>query len=351
MNHKVLSNPLQIYERMIFDIRKAKSEIILETYIFGNDRIGRQFRDELLLKAKEGVRIFLLIDSWGSNVKKSFFKEIIRYGGKVRFFREFRYTLSIFSSNHERNHRKLLLVDRNISYIGSINITSECLSWEELVLRIKGNITLSFRKAFFKSWKRFNLWDKKRIHLISERDFEILQDFPKGKKFEKRFSSLIRGAKEEICIVTPYFIPSKRIRNAITRAVKRGIEIKIVLPKSSNVFLLDIFRRRYLGKLYKRGVKIYYDPNFIHSKLLIIDNKFFLLGSSNLDYRSFMHQFEINLLGYNRRVILSLRNYFRSLLLKCESFNYDLWVKRHPFARFRDFFIHRIIQPYLEYFY
>ena len=349
MKYKVLSSPEKIYKSMISDIRKAKHEILLETYIYRNDKIGRMFRAELTKKAKQGVRVRLLIDAWGSNVRKGFFEELIKNGGKVRFFRELRYAFRWFNANHERNHRKLLLVDGQVSYIGSINIAAEGLEWEELVLRVVGTLTIPFRKAFLWTWKRFNIFNFKRSRRIVHEDFRILQDFPRGNITEKRYRKLILNAKEEIVIVTPYFIPSSRIRAAFKKAIKKGVDVKIILPKASDVHIVDVLRRRYLGSLHRMGVKIYYHPKVLHSKLLIIDNQFFLLGSSNLDYRSFMHQFEINLLGSSQEIIDSLKIYSGKLLKSSEIFNYDLWVKRHFLARFKDWIAERIIRPFREY--
>lgn len=349
MEYKVLSNSERIYKHMISDIRKAKREILLETYIYRNDKIGRLFRSELTKKAKQGVRVQLLIDAWGSNVRKGYFRELIQNGGRVRFFRELRYAFRWFNANHERNHRKLLLIDRNISYIGSINITEDSLNWEELVLRVVGSLAVPLKRAFVWTWKRFNIFKYARARKIRHEDFRILQDFPRGNIAEKRYSKLILNANKEIVIATPYFIPSNRIRSAFKKAIKKGVEVKIILPKSSDVRIVDLLRRRYLGSLHKMGVKLYYHPKVLHAKLLIVDNKFFLLGSSNLDYRSFMHQFEINLLGYSQEVITSLKEYSNKLQKTSEVFDYDVWVKRHFLSRFKDWIAEKIIRPFREY--
>jgi len=349
MEYKVLSEPKKIYREMISDIRNAKREIFLETYIYDDDKVGRMFRDELTKKVREGVRVKLLIDAWGSSVKKNFFKEFVEAGGEVRFFRELKYTLRFFDANHERNHRKLLLVDSKISYIGSINITAECLEWGELVLRVVGTLAISFRKSFILAWHRFDVWKFRRMHSIIHKGFKILQDFPRSCSAEKRYRRMILNAKKEILILTPYFTPSIRIRHAFKSAIKKGVEIKIILPASSDIPMADVLRRRYFGSLYNTGVKIYYSPRFIHSKLLVVDKKFFLVGSSNLNYRSFVHQFEINLFGYNRKVVSLLRKYFFKILRMSERFNYDLWVKRHFLVRLKDWIVEKSVAPCRKY--
>jgi len=160
---QIFSDPKRIYQRMISDIRRAKREILLETYIYSDDKIGRLFRDELMKKAVEGVKIRVLIDGWGTEVKRKFFSGLTNLGAKVRFFREFKYTWSFFDDNHERNHRKLLIVDGKISYIGSINITIKGINWSELVLRMEGDLGLALRKSFNRSWKRFNIRTRRKM--------------------------------------------------------------------------------------------------------------------------------------------------------------------------------------------
>src|SRR3989339_440479 len=318
MSYEILSKPEEIYSKMLNDINLAKKEILLETYIYGNDKTGRMFREALIKKAKEGIKIKLLIDSWGSSAKKHFFKELINLGAEVRYFKKLVYAFKIIGANHERNHRKLLLIDNQISYIGSINITSEGLDWVELVIRFDEEISLVFRRTFYHSWKRFN------------------------KDFKKRMRNIIHKAKKEILIETPYFIPSPIIRYAIRKAIKKGVKIKIILPENSDKIFMDLIRNNYLGRLYRNGVKIYFYPKILHSKLLIADDKYFLLGSSNLDHRSFIHQFEINLLGEHEEINTALKEYFVKHLSESKKFNYKIWKQRKNFKKFLEFFLNKV---------
>jgi len=345
---QIFSDPKRIYQMMISDIRRAKKEILLETYIYGEDKIGKLFRDELMKKAVEGVKIKVLIDGWGTEVKRKFFKGLIGLGAKVRFFREFKYTWSFFDDNHERNHRKLLIIDGKISYIGSINITIKGINWSELVLRMEGDLGLALRKSFNRSWKRFNIRTQRRMKKIVHESYEVLHGFPSNlgqSSFERRYRRLIRNAKKEIFIETPYFVPSIGIRRALRRALGRGVEVKLILPKKSDVWIVDKVRNRYLGILYKAGVKINYYPRVLHSKLLIVDDSFFLFGSSNLDYRSFLHQYEINLLGRDLELIEKLKKHFKKNLSHTSKFSYGAWKRRRKIIRL----IEKIIERFKEY--
>ena len=330
-NFIVLSSPREIYKKMIQDIEKAEKSVYLETYIYDNDKIGDKFRKALVKKAKQGVKVLLLIDALKSvQAKTQYFSELIENGGQVRFFKELRYAVRFFSNNHERNHRKLLLIDDEITYIGSVNITASCLDWRELVLRLEGEITLAFEKSFMKSWDSAKL-TKQKIKNIAHKGFEIINDFPSEihRITEKRYKMLIRHARKRVMIETPYFIPSEGVRKELYRAVRRGVKVDIVIPHETDYRVIDVVRDRYLGLLYKHGVSLhYYTGKFLHSKLLIVDNKFFLLGSSNLDYRSFIYQYDINLLGRDRRIIAELKKYYDSGLSQCKPFSYTEWKLR-----------------------
>ncbi len=332
----VYSDPKKTFYAMLEDIKSAKKSIFLETYIYDNDEIGRKFREALIRKAKQKIRIKLLIDAWGSTVEKTFFKELVDFGAEVRFFREIKYLIRFFSKNHERNHRKLLIIDNNITYIGSMNITKHCFGWRELVVRIKGDIANDFTRSFYKSWDMYGEFDKKRIQTIIHEEYEIIHDIPSfiQRATEKRLYKLIKKAHKEILIETPYFVPSLNLINAFGRAVKRGVKITLLIPYRSDVRIVDIVRNSYLGRIYKRGVDIrYYKEKTMHSKLLLVDNSFFMLGSSNIDYRSFLHNFEINFIGKNPNMIKELRKFFNSGLANSVAFDYEQWKDRSSIGK------------------
>ena len=304
---EILSNPKRIFSKMLKDIDSAKSNIYLENYIYEHDEIGRAFRDALVEKAKQGVKVKVLLDAWGTRLPKNYWMVLESFGGEVRYFRQLQYAWRMISVNHERNHQKLLLIDDKITYIGSSNITHRFINWRELQLRLVGDKTEFFVKAFNGIWRNHTKLRIKRIARIIYKDFEILQDLPSfvRKLTERRYIKLLKNAKREINIETPYLVPSFNLRRAFVKAVARGVKVRLILPYRSNWKIADIIRNRYLGFLSRGGVEIYYyNPRMLHSKLLIVDNKFFILGSSNLDYRSLRHNYEINLLGKNKKIVL-----------------------------------------------
>lgn len=333
--YKVYSNPVEFNEQMLEDIENAKISIYLETYIYDKGKIGGRYKSALIKKAKEGVQVKLLFDSFGSSAKKSYFKDLIQAGGEVRVFREMAFAAEIIT-NHERDHRKLLLIDHKISYVGSANISDEHMHWRECVLRVEDKITVQLELFFLQNWESHNKHIKKRVKSALHRYYEVVDDFPSAlhSPTKKKYLRLINLAKKEINIESAYFIPPKKIRTAIYRAIRRGVNVRIVIPDISDVWLVDYVRNLYLEKLYRRGVKLfYYKKELLHSKIMTVDNDFFMIGSTNITFRAFVYNYEINLAGNNKGVVKELKKHFKDSLNGSEPFVYEKWKKRSFFRK------------------
>ncbi|MEK6893018.1 MAG: phosphatidylserine/phosphatidylglycerophosphate/cardiolipin synthase family protein [Nanoarchaeota archaeon] len=331
MKFKIFDNVPLLYKSMLEDIKLAEKNICLETYIYGEDSIGLKFKNALLKKAKEGVKIKVLIDGWGSSVDEEYFKDLPRLGAEVKIFRKFRYTMRIFTENHKRDHRKLLLIDDNIAYIGSANIAKHFLKWREITLRLEGEISEKFKESFMHLWEAPNIFKFKIFKTIHCKNYEIISDIASHfyTPTQKKYLKMMKNAKKSILIETPYFVPPFRIRKAIKDAAKRGIKVILLTPHSSDVKIIDIIKEKYLGKLYKSGIKIYYyKPKILHSKFMVVDNTYFILGSSNLDYRSFVYQYELNLYGRDKEISNELSKKFYQALAESEPFEYKQWKNR-----------------------
>jgi len=343
---RLYSDPFQFYHKMIKDIQAAKKYIYLETFRIGADVIGERFRSALIQARKKGVEVKVLIDYWGSGpVKNGFFDTLTAAGGSVRFFKKIKYNFDFFTRSHRRNHRKLLLIDDRITYIGSSNITHYNLNWRESVLRMESDITPVFKKIFIQDFKLYNRYVFSRAYYtrhIRHHEFEIVRDVPiiTKKKINKKFIHLIQQSKESVIIETPYFLPGFMLRKAMMEAADRGVSIKVIIPKKSDVRLVDILRNKYLGVLSKRGIEfLYYEPNNLHAKLILTDNETFGIGSSNFDYRSFRYMFEIFLFGKEPVVVNEIMAHNQKTMEATIPFNYKEWVKRPPVEKFFEWFL------------
>ena len=334
---QLYDEPEQYFTAMIQDIRNARKYICLEIYKFYDDKIGNRFREALTKKAREGLEVKLLIDSWGAAVSQSYFSDLIRNGGEVRFFTKIKFFIDFFTKNHRRNHRKLLIIDDQISWIGSANINEYSLSWKELMLRIKGDVARSFRKVFnldFKIYNRYFFEKNSYVRLMRHGDFEIVRDVPSiaKKRISKKFIQLIKNADEEVIIETPYFLPGFFLRKAMTDASKRGVKVSVIIPMHSDVMLVDILRNKYLGPLHLNGINIlYYLKTNLHAKAMLVDNEIYAIGSPNFDYRSFRYTHEIILVGPQEEVVHQLRQHIKESMIHCEPFSYEKWQSRPKF--------------------
>ena len=339
--YHLFSDPIRYYNAMIDDIEAAKDYIFIQTYRIGNDVVGIRFKDALKRKAKAGVEVKLLIDAWGgSGVSGDFFDDLVQYGAEVRFFEKIKFNSDIFTQGHKRNHRKLLLIDDEIAYMGSSNLTEYNLNWRESVLRIRGNLTLAFKKVFKQDFGIYNKYvfvKDNYLRLIRHGSFEILRDMPSitKQKIMRRYIHMIKHAKESVEIITPYFLPGYKLRKALIEAAQRGVDVKIVIPKRSDVNLVDILRNKYLGQLHLAGIQfMLYIPHNLHAKLVLIDKKIFSVGSPNFDYRSFRYMYEIVLIGDEVSIVNQVDQHITRTVENADMFDYEQWKRRSLINKF-----------------
>ena len=336
MEFLVIDDTLKLYNLMLNDISNAKTYVYLETYKFANDHIGIRFRDVLSRKAREGVQVKLLIDSWGRGpISETFFTDLLTHGGEVKFFEKIKISSDLFTRGHRRDHRKILVIDDEISYIGSANITGYNLNWRELAIRIQGEIGPTFRTVFEQNFEAFNPYyiaDKLSYSRnMKFGEYEIVRDVPSIplQRLKKKYTQMIRGAQGSVVIETPYFLPGFLLRKALIDATRRGVDVKVIMPKHSDMRMVYILRNKYFGMMHKSGVKLlFYTPHNLHAKLLIIDRKIFSVSSANFDYRSFRYQYEIALIGTEPELLRQLDAHVRETLKNSEPFDYPRWMNR-----------------------
>ncbi len=340
LQFRLFSDPLAYYQAMLNDIQRAEKYIFLEIYRFRNDPVGIRFRDNLIKKCQDGVAVKVLVDSWGASSNQSFFQDLVLAGGEVQFFKKIRFTWDGFTKNHRRDHRKILVIDDEITYIGSANINGYSFNWRESVFRIKGKIAKKFKQIVLENFAIYNkfFYDKQAYtKTIKYNGMEILRDVPSlpYQPVKKKFLQLIRKAKREIVIETPYFLPGSSLRTALIDATKRGVKVFVHIPKKSDVGAMDLLTSKYLGEIAQHGVNIFfYLPQNLHAKLFLVDRKTFLIGSSNFDYRSLRYQHEICLAGEHKGLCRMITDHFRETRRESEAFHYENWLRRPVIQRF-----------------
>lgn len=346
--YSVICDNRQLYDSMLGDIRSAARAIFLETYIFGQDAVGREFLSALIERARAGVKVKLCVDGVGTASSLRFFQELISAGGEVKIFRLWRWTHHLIKDNNHRNHRKLMVIDDRVVYVGSANITSSSLEWRDVSIRIEGEFPKVFAGIFLDN---FSLADKqifrpmKYVRPIYFGDWEVIRDVPsfRHRILHDKLIRLFEEARSEIVLETPYFVPGRKFRRALKDAARRGVRVKLILPYKSDVRIADLMRNRYLGVLYRSGVKIFfYQEKILHSKIVMIDGQSFIIGSANLDHRSFSLQFELSLYGKEPSVLQNLNATIEQVFSTAVPFNYRKWKERSGWDKMLERMIYAI---------
>ena len=303
-------------------IREARECIHLEYYVWQPDATGRHFRDLLVEKAKSGVRCRLLLDAVGSwRIGKSFTQPLIDAGGQVAFFLSVNPLRKRWSINL-RNHRKIAVIDGSVAFMGSQNIGDEYLGrlkrlspWRDTHMRVIGPAVLFLQQTFVEDWLFATGENLSGAELFPEPrrpGGSLLQTVATGpdqdvRVLEQIIFAAVSTASNSIQIETPYFVPGTGLRMALTHASYRGVRVRIVLPTRHDHPVVLWAGRSFYGELLQAGVEIYeYDAGVVHSKIITVDDRWCMLGSANMDVRSFRLNFEVTALIYDARVAVEL---------------------------------------------
>lgn len=325
---------LHAYETLIGLIQQSKESIYIETYIFKNDFVGNLILEELNKKAKEGLDVRVLLDSFGAHLPgHPSFREFKESGGKFQMF------LPIFKRPNLRNHRKQIIIDHEIAMIGGMNIGDEYMGpaqnkqeWLDLAIVITGQLALELEKVFYYDWA---FSTEERVDFIETKSSRTHQGTYLGQVVSSGpdvisdpiydlFLTSFFQAKERIWITTPYFIPDEALIKALELAAKRGIDVRLCLPLKSNHILADLGRRTYLQQLWNSGVKVYYYPSMLHAKATLVDTHYGFIGSANMDARSLLLNYEIGICVYDQESLRDLESWKESVFSKCSREFYDL---------------------------
>lgn len=350
---KIYCDAHEMYKDQIEDIKNAKKSINVLYYIFRTDKVGRYFLDVLTEKAKEGVEVILVFDD-SANPKMTyrFLKKFINAGGKVQPFFPSRLT-RIGHNFAYRNHRKIVVIDGVIGYIGGMNIGKEYLSmhkkikpWRDTHLRIVGEAvcllqirffqdlsgakpyyskkkrTTGFEEVFAKNMVTFPSFDKENVSPI-----QIVSSGPDSLKEEIKLAYLkmIGLAKKSLVLQTPYFIPDKGFIDALIVSKHSGVDVKLVIPGVPDKKVVYHVTYSYLEEILKAGIEVYLYPGFLHSKMIVIDESVTSIGTANLDERSFSWNFEVNAFIYDKEfskeaMIIAKNDIEKSRLLTFEDY-------------------------------
>ena len=344
------------WDSMLKACSEAKESIDLEQFIFRTDEIGQKFIDVCAKKAKQGVRVRFLWDAAGSFsfFGSSIIDELKEKNIELVFFQTLFPSFLKFhnyKSWYFRNHRRTLVVDNKIGFTGSICFSDEMINWKDTVVRIEGDVVQEMQIEFEKMWNRAL---GKKVPVInqindSSLDFRYITNYPLPRKHQlyKNIIKAIREAKSHVYITTPYFIPTRHLNRVLRTTAKKGIDVRIIVPESSDHPIVDLCSRSFFSSLLKSGVKIYlYKGKMIHSKTIVIDDNWATVGTLNLDTASLIYNFEANIVSTNNLFAKELSVHFIRDLLDTEEIDYDKWKNRYWVDILPEFFA-RLLRDFL----
>ncbi len=346
------------------DLKNAKHHIHLEYFVLFDNGLGTEIIDILCQKAEEGLLVRLIYDDVGSDISNKNKKKLTACGVKHFAFMPVLFSNSTSKLNY-RDHRKIVVIDGDIGYVGGINLDQKYDNtfdneryWRDTHLRITGGAVGALQSAFLLSWN-FAAKENMEIEEIllpkqkaaSQKPVAVQiaasgPDSDWANIMEVMFCA-INSARESILITTPYFIPNNAIMTALTTASRSGVEVKVILPYESDSWAAQYATDSYIEECLNSGIVINrYRKGFVHAKTLVIDDMFSSIGTANMDYRSFSMNFEINALVYDKGINQQMRKQFNLDLEDCDEVTMERWKDRNINRRLKESFS-RLLAPLL----
>lgn len=349
---EVLINGEHAFPVIIEALENAKETIHLEYYIIRNDHIGNKIKDILIAKSKEGVKVRLIYDDFGSRaIHGAYVNELKAAGVEVYPFRKI-ILIALANRLNYRNHRKIIVVDGRIGFVGGMNIGDDYINQpnstvyhRDMHLRVEGPMVYSLQYIFLCDWQ-FCAKEKKILNNTLFPDHtrqgegKIAQIVASGpdSRYPMIMYTVLRAimlAKEEILITTPYFVPSEAVIEAMKNAALSGVKVKLLVPFETNSRITQLASASYYSAFMDAGVEIYrYKRGFIHAKTAVFDGKFSIVGTANMDNRSFNLNFEVNGMIYDEEIGTQMRNEFAKDLQYTVRLTAADWEKRSAITRF-----------------
>lgn len=363
---KLLINGEEKFPEVLNTLQNAKHHIHLEYYIYENDHIGNRIKDILIQKAKEGVEVRLIYDGFGSSSIRGILVNELKQAG-IEVFPFNRVRLLFFANRiNYRNHRKIIIVDGQYGFVGGINISDRYINqpadpakvyWRDTHLRIEGPGMVFLQHLFLCDW---NFCSGQKMQPDPDyfraipvpgagTSLQIAASGPDSPASTIKLSFLkaISLARSEILLTTPYLIPGGSIMDALKVADMSGVRVRILVPGISDSKLVNAAAWSNYGELLKAGVEIYtYQKGFIHAKTMVIDGSISIVGTANMDHRSFDLNFEVNAIVYSAAFGEQMRKVFLSDLRHAHNLTYQQWKGRPRMIKLRER-IARLLSPLL----
>jgi len=365
---KLLINGENKFPELLHALKEAKDHIHLEYYIYEDDEIGKIIQSVLVKKANEGVTVRFIYDDYGSrSIRKTLVPEMQSKG--IHAFPFFKIRFITFANRlNYRNHRKIIVIDGKTAFIGGINISDRYINdlndskkkyWRDTHLRIDGPGVQYLQHLFLCDWNFCSDSKLEPTDLffppndeLAENEHKVVQiaaSGPDSRTPAILYSILqaINLATEEILISTPYFIPNESLLDALCVASIGGVKIKLLVPLKSDSTFIDHAVRSYYHEILNAGIEIYqYKKGFMHAKTMVCDRKIAMIGTANMDIRSFDLNFEVNAIVYDKQIANELYSVFNDDLKDSVQLDLMTWNKRPRYKKLIENAV-RLVSPLL----
>lgn len=343
---RYLCDGREAFPAMLEAIDRARREILLEMYWVGQDAAGIRFRDRLVTRARQGIAVFVIYDGMGSlGLFRAFWTSLVRVGGRVVEYgpvapwrRHFRIARLPF-----RDHRKILVVDGQVAYCGGLNLAAQWLpreeggeDWRDDVIEMRGPISAELRALACESWHRLG-HEKPRTEALPPAELPpriwVLANriaVRPDRLIRRTYLLAIRRARSSIDITSPYFLPGPLFLRALSDARKRGVRVRLLVPAASDIWMVKLAMLGVIDKLVRDGVEVFaYERSALHSKTAVLDGRFVVIGSHNLDTFSWRFNLEVNVAVDDRGLAAEvLESFARDL---AHASRLDLaWIRARP---------------------
>lgn len=343
---RILKDGAQAFPAMVDAIKHAKSTICLETYILEDDRIGQMFADALIERARAGVEVNLLFDTWGSSVSDGFVDRMREGGVRVLPFRPILAALQevkLIRQVSRRNHRKALIVDSQLAFTGGINLSNDYAPQEDggagfrdTHLEFEGPAALELQYFFLQTWKKAKgppMDESRYAHEGRRPDphvHVVTNDMHKGRvSIRLAYRKAIQEAKQRIYISNAYFLPTIGVLLGLCKAAKRGVDVRVMVAGTTDVTAVKLATRTMYGRLLRQGIRLYeWHGRVLHAKTAVVDGHWSTIGSSNLDQQSLRLNMEANAIIEDPRFASAMEKMFLEDLEHCEEITLASWQQR-----------------------
>ena len=321
---EILTSGYDFIPHLLADIAQAKSHIHIDMYIIEDDALGHLICDALIAKARQGVEVRLIYDDVGCwAVKNRFFERLRKEGIDAEPFMPVHFPQFTSKANY-RNHRKIIVIDASIGYIGGMNLALRYVkgrggqAWRDTMVRMEGGAVNGLQRAFLIDWffvDRTLLSDRK-YYIKPEAGGALVQTVTSGPvatypEIMQGYLHVIMAARTYIYCQTPYFLPTDAVFLALKTAAASGVDVRIMVPRRSDALFVEWASRSYLREAVEAGIKVLlYEGGFLHAKTMVSDDAVSTCGSTNLDFRSFENNFEGNAFFYDADIALRMRDIF-----------------------------------------